>query len=176
MVGAARRDWRAVFGPAEDMLKRWCNRTKKWSNGETGSWLCWGQECQAKGEATVVEWRFGFAKKCNQLSSRHRRRPIWGPVQRRGFWRRSGTGTGALTTAGQQVARVDGGAWAQPWRGAWEATIKAGQTNRWNGRRGFCASRVTSSRLSAWSTSVLVSHRDDFCRSSTEGGGMAECH
>jgi len=35
--GAARRDRRAAFGSAENMSRRWCNRTNKWSNGETDS-------------------------------------------------------------------------------------------------------------------------------------------
>jgi len=95
-----------------------------------------------------------------------------GPVQRRGFGGGLALALGALTTAGQQVARVDGGRGRSPDE-AWEATIKAGQDESLERRRGFCASRVTSSGLSAWSTSVLVSHRDDFCRSSTQSGEMA---
>lgn len=109
--------------------KRWCNRTKKWSNDEAAV-----SEPDGGGG---MEWRLGFEKKMQSII-----KPTptdLGPVQRPRLWRRRGglaLAPRALTTAGQQAAGVDGGVGAALLARAWEATIKAGQTNRWNGRRG----------------------------------------
>lgn len=123
------RDWRAVLGPfwrgyvqEKEMVQSDQEMEQRRCVGASRRW--W------------LEWRLGFEKKCNQLSSRHR--PIWAPCKRRGFGGGLALAPRALTTAGVQVSRRPG------WTGgvgaalarAWEATIKAGQTNRWNGRRG----------------------------------------
>lgn len=109
--------------------KRWCNRAKKWSNDEAAV-----SEPDGGGR---MEWRLGFEKKnaINYQADTDR----FGPRATPRLWRRRGglaLAPRALTTAGQQAAGVDGGVGAALLARAWEATIKAGQTNRWNGRRG----------------------------------------
>lgn len=102
----------------------------------------------------------------------------FGPRATPRLWRRSGTGTAGIDncrSAGQQAAGVDGGRGRSPGESV-GGNDQGGADESLERTEGFCASRVTSSGLSAWSTSVLVSHRDGFRTSSTESGEMAECH
>lgn len=144
-------------------LERICPRERDGAigprNGATTRQLC-------RSQTAVVEWNgdLDLRKKCNQLSSRHR--PIWAPCNAEALEaeRRSGTGTAGIDNCRSAGGRGGRGRGRSPAGESVGGNDQGGADESLERTEGFCASRVTSSGLSAWSTSVLVSHRDGFAR------------
>lgn len=78
--------------------------------------------------------------------------------------RRSGTGTAGIDNCRSAGGRGGRGRGRSPAGESVGGNDQGGADESLERTEGFCASRVTSSGLSAWSTSVLVSHRDGFAR------------